>query len=175
MRSAVPTSEIRFVDRPGTFGYPENVRASDIEFYTVKSWDGNVYTHVPSLTMTIKSNQDGGYVGIGTAVPKEKLSVNGKIRAHEIKVEQNNWPDYVFKPAYQLMPISKLEEYIKIHSHLPGIPSAHQVKENGIALGENQAALLKKIEEQALYIIQQEKKMTSLEKRIEKLEKLINN
>jgi hypothetical protein len=66
-----------------------------------------------------------------------------------------------------------LEKFIKDHKHLPGIPSAKQVKENGIALGDNQAALLKKIEEQALYIIQQEKKMEALEKRIVSLEKLI--
>lgn len=173
VKSAVPTSEIRFVDRPGTYGYAANVRTSDIEFYTSRNWDGSIYTHVPSLTMTIKSNQDGGYVGIGTAVPKEKLSVNGKIRAHEIKVEQNNWPDYVFDSSYQLPALAELEKFIKDHKHLPGIPSAKQVKENGIALGDNQAALLKKIEEQALYIIQQEKKMEALEKRIVSLEKLI--
>ncbi|MGN7787307.1 hypothetical protein ACTJIJ_22425 [Niabella sp. 22666] len=176
VKSAVPTSEIRFVDRPGTYGYAPNVRTSDIEFYTSRNWDGSVYTHVPSLTMTIKSNQDGGYVGIGTAVPKEKLSVNGKIRAQEIKVEADNgtnWPDYVFDPSYQLPALPELEKFIRDHRHLPGIPSAKQVKENGIALGENQAALLKKIEEQALYIIQQEKRMEALEKRIASLEKLI--
>ncbi|WP_410219702.1 hypothetical protein [Pedobacter sp.] len=30
-------------------------------------------------------------VGIGTDTPQEKLSVNGKIRAKEIKVETANW------------------------------------------------------------------------------------
>lgn len=38
-----------------------------------------------------------GNVGIGTESPKEKLSVNGKIRAHEVKVETADWPDYVFE------------------------------------------------------------------------------
>ncbi|KQR67237.1 hypothetical protein [Pedobacter sp. Leaf176] len=32
----------------------------------------------------------GGNVGIGTTIAREKLSVNGKIRAHEIKVETTN-------------------------------------------------------------------------------------
>jgi hypothetical protein len=36
-----------------------------------------------------------GFVGIGTTTPKEALSVNGKVRAKEIKVETANWPDYV--------------------------------------------------------------------------------
>lgn len=117
-----------------------------------------------------------GNVGIGTTHLTEKLSVNGKIRAKEIRVEADNgtnWPDYVFDSSYQLPALAEVEKFIKDHKHLPGIPSAKQVKENGIALGENQAALLKKIEEQSLYIIQQEKKMEALEKRIASLEKLI--
>lgn len=48
-----------------------------------------------------------GNVGIGTVSPQEKLSVNGRIRAHEIKVETANWPDYVFEPSY--IPVSLLE------------------------------------------------------------------
>lgn len=43
-----------------------------------------------------------GNVGIGTATPAEKLSINGKIRAHEIKVEMANWPDYVFEQDYRI-------------------------------------------------------------------------
>jgi hypothetical protein len=163
VKSAVPTSEIRFVDRPGTYGYAANVRTSDIEFYTSRNWDGSIYTHVPSLTMTIKSNQDGGYVGIGTAVPKEKLSVNGKIRAHEIKVEQNSWPDYVFKSGYQLMPLQKIESFIKEKGHLPEVPSAKEVAKEGVELGNNQALLLKKIEEITLHLISINKRVESLE------------
>ncbi|KQR70901.1 hypothetical protein ASF92_05700 [Pedobacter sp. Leaf176] len=44
-----------------------------------------------------------GKVGIGTFNPTEKLSVNGKIRAHEIKVEMANWPDYVFEQDYKIL------------------------------------------------------------------------
>jgi len=38
-----------------------------------------------------------GNVGIDVALPAEKLEVNGKIRAQEIKVQSGPWPDYVFK------------------------------------------------------------------------------
>ncbi|MGN7787302.1 hypothetical protein ACTJIJ_22400 [Niabella sp. 22666] len=169
VKSAIPTSEIRFVDRPGTYGYAANVRTSDIEFYTSRNWDGSIYTHVPSLTMTIKSNQDGGYVGIGTAVPKEKLSVNGKIRAHEIKVEQNNWPDYVFSKNYSLQSLADIEKYIKEKGHLPEVPSAEDVAKAGVELGTNQALLLKKIEELTLHLIQMEKRMNEQDKEIKQL------
>ncbi|MGN7787309.1 hypothetical protein ACTJIJ_22435 [Niabella sp. 22666] len=142
-------------------------------------YDGTNFDHTDILVPGYENNDallrltKAGNVGIGTRNPAEKLSVNGKIRAHEIKVEQANWPDYVFDSNYQLPALAELEKFIRDHRHLPGIPSAKQVKENGIALGENQAALLKKIEEQALYIIQQEKRMEALEKRIASLEKLI--
>jgi hypothetical protein len=101
-----------------------------------------------------------GNVGIGTLNPQEKLSVKGKIRAQEIKVEMTGWSDFVFEPKYSLMPLGLLERYINENKHLPGIPSAAEVKEQGIELGEMNRKLLQKIEELSLYIIQQDKKIT---------------
>ncbi|MCH5718210.1 hypothetical protein [Niabella hibiscisoli] len=48
--------------------------------------------------------QGNGNVGIGTTNPTEKLSVNGNIRARQIKVETANWPDYVFASNYKKSP-----------------------------------------------------------------------
>jgi hypothetical protein len=111
-----------------------------------------------------------GNVGIGTSTPTERLSVNGKIRAQEIKVETINWPDYVFEETFKPLSLADLESYIKINKHLPGIPSAKEVILNGINLGEMNAKLLKKIEEQTLYIIEQDKKLEHIMKRVEDLE-----
>ncbi|MGJ1268692.1 hypothetical protein ACR79S_19010 [Sphingobacterium spiritivorum] len=111
------------------------------------------------MTLTTSGN-----VGIGTLQPLEKLSVNGNIRAKEIKVENLNWPDYVFKPSYQLMPLSKIAYFIQENGHLPDVPSAKDVSENGIDLGANQATLLKKIEELTLHMIDMEKNLRKLEK-----------
>lgn len=77
----------------------------------------------------------------------------------EIKVENNNWPDYVFESSYKLRPLSQVEYFIKSNGRLPEMPSAREVKENGLEVGANQAMLLKKIEELTLYIIEQEKQM----------------
>jgi len=103
-----------------------------------------------------------GNVGIGTSNPTEKLSVNGKIRAHEIKVETANWPDYVFRDDYQLPSLQTTEQHILAKGHLPGIPSASQVTKDGIELGEMNKKLLQKIEELTLYLIDQSKSITEL-------------
>ncbi|MBN1182574.1 MAG: hypothetical protein JXB49_09830 [Bacteroidales bacterium] len=103
-----------------------------------------------------------GKVGIGTTHPTEKLTVNGKILATEIKVVSSIASDSVFEPEYQLMPLTDLEIYLKQHKHLPGIPSALEFKDNGQNLGEMQDMLLRKIEELTLYIIELQKEIELL-------------
>ncbi|TKC56603.1 hypothetical protein FBD94_23100 [Pedobacter hiemivivus] len=107
---------------------------------------------------TITLNPNGGNVGIGTNDPKDyRLAVNGKIRAQEIKVEASPWPDYVFTNSYSLPTLQETEKHIKENGHLPGIPSAAEVKANGIDLGEMNAKLLQKIEELTLHLIELKK------------------
>ncbi len=101
-------------------------------------------------------------VGIGINDPGDyQLAVNGKIRSKEVKVEAANWPDYVFAKNYELPPLKETEKQIKEQGHLPGIPSAAEVKTNGIDLGEMNAKLLKKIEELTLYLIEIKKENES--------------
>ena len=119
-------------------------------------------------------SQSGGNVRIGTATPTEKLSVNGKIRAKELKVETANWPDYVFGSSYSLPDLKETEQFIKENKHLPEIPSAAEVKENGIELGEMNAKLLKKIEELTLYIIEIQKADEQRDNVINTLQQEIN-
>lgn len=107
-----------------------------------------------------------GNVGIGLTAPNEKLTVNDKIRAKEIKVETGGvWADYVFEPTYNLMSLKETEAFIKKHKHLPNIPSAQEVEKNGVELGNNQALLLAKIEELTLHIIELEKRIALQEEK----------
>lgn len=101
------------------------------------------------------------YVGIGTATPQERLSVNGKIRAHEVKVETNNWPDYVFNADYKALSLSELKAFIDQNGHLPGVPDAKSVARDGIALGEMNKILLEKIEELTLHLIEKDKQLNN--------------
>lgn len=88
--------------------------------------------------------------------------MNGKIRAREVRVENENWPDYVFSKDYELLPLNETEKYITDNGHLPGIPSADEVKNNSIALGELNAGLLRKIEELTLHLIEKDKQIEKL-------------
>ncbi len=141
-------------------------------FNTAASKTGNV-TNAMSINET-------GSIGIGTEnVPTNyKLAVNGRIISEELKVQlKTNWPDYVFKNDYKLPTLKDVAKHIKEKGHLKDVPSAKEVKENGILLGEMNAKLLQKIEELTLYTIEQEeklKKMNNLENRILKLEALLN-
>lgn len=109
--------------------------------------------------------KDGGNVGIGTTNPGSfKLAVEGNIGARGVRVTNANpWPDYVFHNNYELKNLYILEEYVKQNNHLPNIPTAQEVKENGIELSEMNAKLLEKIEELTLYIIDLNKKIDKLE------------
>jgi len=140
------------------------VQSMDLVFYTSRAHDQ------ANLQEKLRIKSDGR-VGIGTSDPKGfKLAVNGSIRAKEIKVENANWPDYVFAPSHNLILLENLESYILQHKHLPEIPSAAEVNQNGFNLGEMDAKLLRKIEELTLYIITQDKEMKAMKSRIDKLE-----
>ncbi|MGJ1437858.1 hypothetical protein [Sphingobacterium siyangense] len=133
-------------------------------------WDlvvGNTFTSSEGI-LAIKAASNGN-VGIGTANPTEKLAVNGTIRAKEIKVEANPWPDYVFNDDHQLMPLDSLASFVKENKHLPNIAPAKSVEENGVALGELNRQLLQKIEEMTLYLIDQSREIKSLKNEVQAL------
>lgn len=109
-------------------------------------------------------NPDGGNVGIGTRLPGERLSVNGNIRAKEIKVETTGWPDFVFHKNFTLPRLEQTEKYILANGHLEGIPSTVEVEVNGLSLGEMNKKLLQKVEEITLYLIAQNKELLKQQK-----------
>jgi hypothetical protein len=113
-----------------------------------------------------------GNVGIGTINPTEKLSVKGKIRAQEIKVEAVNWPDYVFDEGYKVETLKELESYIKTNKHLPGMPTAKQIETDGLELGEMVKLQQQKIEELTLHLIEKDKQMNALQAVVEEQVKI---
>ncbi len=131
---------------------------------------GNVFLNLP------KANS---YVSIGTASYQDgsdlyKLSVDGKVRAHSVKV-YTTWADFVFEDDYKLPTLKEVEEHINAFGHLENIPSAKEVEKNGIELGEMNKLLLQKIEELTLYLIEKDKQMEKLNLAVERLEAINND
>ena len=116
-------------------------------------------------------NHSGLNVGIGTSQPDDnyRLSVNGKVRCKEVVVE-TGWPDFVFEEDYHLLPLEEVNAHIEEHGHLPGIPSAKEVEENGIGVGQIESLLLQKIEELTLYMIDMKEENEKLKNRVAELE-----
>ncbi len=91
-------------------------------------------------------------------VSNYNLFVKGGILTEEVRVSLNStWADYVFHKDYNLKSLDEVEQFIVENGHLPNVPSAKQVKEDGIELGEMAKIQQEKIEELTLYIIEQNK------------------
>src|SRR5690606_34391867 len=103
-------------------------------------------------------------IGIGTLDTQGyRLAVAGNVIAEGVKVElQGNWPDFVFAEDFDLMPLTDLKSFIETKGHLPNIPNAAEVQQEGIDLGGMNALLLQKIEEMTLYILNQEERINGL-------------
>ncbi|WP_298548927.1 hypothetical protein [uncultured Aquimarina sp.] len=192
-----PLGKIEVINN-GTIGGAWNPNAS---YFTISGTDGSkiimdtneIYSqsllHIGSKTgdivkfrtvgengtsdkMIIKNN---GNVGIGTTNPDAKLAVNGNIHTKEVKVDLIGWADYVFKEDYNLPTLQQVEDHIATKGHLINIPSAAEVTENGIHLGEMNAKLLEKIEELTLYAIAQEKELKDFKNETKSSKKVIDN
>jgi len=116
--------------------------------------------------------EDDVRIGHEDDIPGYKLSVDGKIICEELRVETSaDWPDYVFAEGYNLKPLSEVEKHINKNRHLPGIPSAKQIEDQGgVDVGEMNRKLLEKVEELTLYLIEKDKQMKLLEARLSALE-----
>lgn len=145
------------VDKWGIIRKTSNAGDGSLRF----TYGTNRNAHVNGLKFMITND---GHVGIGTSIPQAMLTVNGDIRATEIKVMNDvSVPDYVFSTDYELMNLEEIEEFVQANCHLPGIPSEADVRKDGLNMSEMQLKLLEKIEELTLYIIEQNKRINALE------------
>jgi hypothetical protein len=175
-----------FVDENGNMGFNTSVPLSKIQVLTGS--DASLTSHgflmlgaVNGSNIVMDNNEivarsngaasslimqnDGGTVRIGSiAVPAGyKFAVNGKIICEEMRVQlTGNWPDYVFKKDYNLLPLSKLKKFIEQNNHLPNIPKASVVEQEGMEMGAMQTKLMEKVEELTLYILDLQKQIDEL-------------
>lgn len=107
-----------------------------------------------------------------------KLYVQDGILTERVKVAIRNttdWSDYVFDPGYVLQPLNEVKSYVWENCHLPDVPSAEEVVNNGVDLAKMDAMLLRKIEELTLYTIQLSEENASLRRDIKSLRQEIKS
>ena len=123
---------------------------------------GGLSDNIGQLNNVLRLSATGD-VSIGSGVVAGyKLAVNGKVRAHEVELTYDNWPDYVFEKNYALKSIEEVETYIEKEGHLPGLPAAKQVEAAGLGVAATNKMLVEKVEELTLYIIQLKKEIDAL-------------
>lgn len=165
--TAVKGLDIKVGWNDGTIIDTYGVYVGDITTGTQTNTPYSFYASDPNTL-----NYFAGNVGIGDVSPDTTLKVVGSICA---RADGNNCtataagsiyaanfiaeggahlPDYVFEPNYSLLSIADLENYIALNKHLPRVPSANEVNQDGLNLGLMVPAILEKTEENTLYIIQ---------------------
>ncbi len=104
-----------------------------------------------------------------------QLENNGLFRTRRIKVDSVVWADYVFNNDYKLLTLSEIEHYINKYGHLPNIPSAKKIEEDGLDIAEMQKLQMEKIEELTLHLIEMNKEITSIKSENQKLKQDLNH
>lgn len=108
---------------------------------------------------------------------QRSVEIDGVVRCREeltIHDATEAFPDYVFEETYDLRNLSEVETYIKANKHLPEVPSAKEVGENGLGIYKMNTLLLKKVEELTLYTIAQEKQLKNQNEKFEAQENRIS-
>ncbi len=150
------------------------VRGKSNSVVTVQKWgwDHNIIT--PGANINLEA--DGVMIGqVVNPVPSGfKLAVEGKVICEELQVQLTaDWPDYVFADDYALPSLASVRDYVAKEKHLPGIPSAAEVANNGgIQIGELQRAMLEKVEQLYLHVIELEAKVKAQQQTIDQLQRV---
>lgn len=157
------------------------------ELYQVKANLGTVLINTPAsvpiifkLLVVNKNYMSTGYemqidkivftpmTVFSDSIQCRTAKIEGQVICQSLRI--NNWnieaPDYVFAPKYNLRSLKDVESYISTNNHLPEVPSAKEIKNNGVDVQAMNMTLLKKIEELTLYVIDQDKKIEQLQKLI---------
>lgn len=98
-----------------------------------------------------------------------QLESDGLLRLRSVKIDEANWPDYVFEKDYKLPALSEVAKFIEQNGHLPNVPSREEILKDGVEVGEMLKILTEKVEELTLYSIEQQRLIEGQQKVIEEL------
>jgi hypothetical protein len=121
--------------------------------------------------LAIGTNQTPATMG-GANIADYRLYVAGGILTEEVRVE-TGWADYVFEEDYKLPSLESVQAHIHEKGHLMGVPSAREVENDGLELGDITVKQQEKIEELFLYIIELNEAVKELKAENEQLKAAI--
>ncbi len=99
------------------------------------------------------------------------LTIKGTLTVRDGATNETTYPDYVFEPGYPLMPLEELAAFVEREKHLPNVFSFDDIRASkGINMTRLQLQILEKVEELALYTIEQQATIETLTKRLAELE-----
>jgi hypothetical protein len=154
---------------PNKIAFRVNTDDNMAKIYEVKNtlFDKSVFSLSGNGQLTLRATETTGNIfTLQDAANNDifRIGVNGVVWSTEINVAlKEDFPDYVFGQNYKLMTLAELSNYIAKNGHLPNVPSAMEVAEKGLNLGEMQRIQMEKIEENTLYILQLEDRLKKLE------------
>lgn len=160
-----PLSGVHVVTTDKTAMFLEHTATSQWG-YTFKISENTSDNNILGTTKVLSiSKSAGGYQelftvwGNGVVNAKSLYAEKVEVRTDAIGIY---WPDYVFESNYTLPSLSSLKNYLSANKHLPDVPSASELNQNGLDVAKMDAVLLKKIEELTLYVIELQKQIDEL-------------
>lgn len=120
---------------------------SDLSSTNIQAGSAQFSSNIVGVTGT--TNIDGGLINTDTLVANEVVTRKWRIPV----------PDYVFQKGYAIRSLDEVERFVKERSHLPDIPSAKELEEMGMSVGEMNLRLLKTLEEMTLHMIEINKEL----------------
>lgn len=139
------------VYRPGENGL--RVRTSTTGNYGILSIAPEEESALLVATETYPENEDYNF----------KVTGGGTVYGRKFVTTLDPFPDYVFEKDYNLMDYDNLRSFIASKKHLPNMPTAEEIEENGADLGEINRVLVEKVEEMTLYILELEERLAEME------------
>jgi hypothetical protein len=182
--SAAPTKSVAYniIATPKNAGWTflnwKVVSGSSVTFGNANAASTTVT--LASGNATIMANFTANYVFPSACTATNmNMKVDGQIKCYSLNI--HDWqlvqkgksalpPDYVFSKDYDLKSLEDVGQYIKEKGHLPEMPSANEMKSEGVDMVQMNFSLLKKIEEMTLRMIEEEKEIAELRSTLERLE-----
>lgn len=101
--------------------------------------------------------------------------IKGTLYTEQVIVSaSSSWPDYVFDDDYKMMSLEEVESFVSENKHLPGIPTASEVQQEGQNLAEINRLLVEKVEELTLHMIDLNRENKAVKEEISALASKIN-